>query len=87
MSLGDGRCNDALFVSRFFREQRYTLFLLLQKKYMQRIIKKKTVVRGANLTTVLVIQTASIVTFARQGCYLCAVRVVQLCCNEVFATR
>lgn len=61
MSLGDGRCNDALFVSRFFREQRYTLFLLLQKKYMQRIIKK-TVVRGDNLTTVLVIQTASIVT-------------------------
>lgn len=41
MSLGDGRCNDALFVSRFFREQRYTLFLLLQKKTMQRIIKKK----------------------------------------------
>lgn len=29
---------------------------------MQRIIKKKTVVRGVNLTTVLVIQTASIVT-------------------------
>lgn len=86
MSLGDGRCNDALFVSRFFREQRYTLFLLLQKKTMQRIIKK-TVVRGVNLTIVLVIQTASIVTFAWQGCYLCAVKVVQLCCNEVFATR
>lgn len=61
MSLGDGRCNDALFVSRFFREQRYTLFLLLQKKSMQRIIKK-TVVRGDNLTTVLVILTVSIVT-------------------------
>ena len=86
MSLGDGRCNDALFVSRFFREQRYTLFLLLQKRTMQRIIKK-TVVRGVNLTIVLVIQTASIVTFAWQGCYLCAVKVVQLCCNEVFATR
>ena len=54
---------------------------------MQRIIKKKTVVRGDNLTTVLVILTVSIVTFAWQGCYLCAVRVVQLCCNEVFATR
>lgn len=50
-----------MFVSRFFREQRYTLFLLLQKKYMQRIIKK-TVVRGVNLTTVLVILTVSIVT-------------------------
>ena len=86
MSLGDGRCNDALFVSRFFREQRYTLFLLLQKKQCK-VLLKKTVVRGVNLTTVLVIQTASIVTFAWQGCYLCAVRVVQLCCNEVFATR
>ena len=53
---------------------------------MQRIIKK-TVVRGVNLTTVLVILTVSIVTFAWKGCYLCAVRVVQLCCNEVFATR
>lgn len=31
---------------------------------MQRIIKKETVVRGVNLTIVLVIQTASIVTFA-----------------------
>lgn len=62
MSLGDGRCNDALFVSRFFREQRYTLFLLLQKKTMQRIIKKKTVGRGANLTIVLVILSVSIVT-------------------------
>lgn len=61
MSLGDGRCNDALFVSRFFREQRYTLFLLLQKKTMQRIIKK-TVGRGANLTIVLVILSVSIVT-------------------------
>lgn len=29
---------------------------------MQRIIKKKTVVRGVNLTTVLVILTVSIVT-------------------------
>gem|GEM_PF-1709895 len=29
---------------------------------MQRIIKKKTVVRGDNLTIVLVIQTANIVT-------------------------
>lgn len=61
MSLGDGRCNDALFVSRFFREQRYTLFLLLQKKTMQSIIKK-TVVRGVCLTTVLVILSVSIVT-------------------------
>lgn len=61
MSLGDGRCNDALFVSRFFREQRYTLFLLLQKKTMQRIIKK-TAGRGVCLTTVLVILSVSIVT-------------------------
>ena len=87
MSLGDGRCNDALFVSRFFREQRYTLFLLLQKKYMQRIIKKKTVVRGDNLTTVLVIQTVSIVTIVWKGRYISAVTIVLLCCNGFFATR
>lgn len=61
MSLGDGRCNDALFVSRFFREQRYTLFLLLQKNNAKNY-KKKTVGRGANLTIVLVILSVSIVT-------------------------
>lgn len=70
-----------------FSESKGTHYFYCCKKIYAKNYKKKTVVRGDNLTTVLVIQTASIVTFAWQGCYLCAVRVVQLCCNEVFATR
>ena len=70
-----------------FQRAKVHIIFIAAKKIYAKNYKKKTVVRGDNLTTVLVIQTASIVTFAWQGCYLCAVRVVQLCCNEVFATR
>lgn len=54
---------------------------------MQRIIKKKTVVRGDNLTIVLVILTVSIVTIVWEGRYISAVTIVLLCCNGFFATR
>lgn len=51
VSLGDGRCNDALFVSRFFQRAKVHIIFIADKKTMQRIIKK-TVVRGVCLTTV-----------------------------------
>lgn len=50
-----------MFVSRFFQRAKvHIIFIVAKKIYAKNY--KKTVVRGDNLTTVLVILTVSIVT-------------------------
>lgn len=51
-----------MFVSRFFQRAKVHIIFIVAKKIYAKNYKKKTVVRGVNLTTVLVILTVSIVT-------------------------